>query len=514
MKKRITNTKAFAMAELLVVSVIILILFSVLFSNYLPLVAQYENRINYNDVTAEYASFYVRKIYKDAMDDIDIKNQIDEKIKNGYYTVYSSTYNIKDFSFLNNYRFLEDIISEYSIDEIVITTNDLSSIKEKYERNKPLYNYINYLPKTANNDDMERYRIILRTASFGYAETEILTDSKTPLKCFKTNGSVITDYLCGKNNANGMDSITDVVIPSTINGNTITTIGEKAFFEKGIISVEVPQSVKVIEKSAFENNSISSFDYNKNGLGLKIINDFAFKNNDLKTISLLGDIEYGQGVFTNNYKLKKIDFRSDENNSIKKINDSMFSLDKVGDKTIDLVIPKSIEEIGNNAFYNIKLNSLAFEDDSNLKKVGDFAFYLSEDVNSLNNCTLVIPSATTTIGKESFKNQSFSELEFKNNSPITIGERAFDGNRLSKVLFSENISEGLNIFGDSKLGNKEGELFVRTSNMNVNNLFVSVNWCLILYGNECSGNQFNDTTYRYSYKEINKYISYKGDDTY
>ena len=63
MKKRITNTKAFAMAELLVVSVIILILFSVLFSNYLPLVAQYENRINYNDVTAEYASFYVRKIY-------------------------------------------------------------------------------------------------------------------------------------------------------------------------------------------------------------------------------------------------------------------------------------------------------------------------------------------------------------------------------------------------------------------------------------------------------------------
>ena len=140
MKKRITNTKAFAMAELLVVSVIILILFSVLFSNYLPLVAQYENRINYNDVTAEYASFYVRKIYKDAMDDIDIKNQIDEKIKNGYYTVYSSTYNIKDFSFLNNYRFLEDIISEYSIDEIVITTNDLSSIKEKYERNKPLYN--------------------------------------------------------------------------------------------------------------------------------------------------------------------------------------------------------------------------------------------------------------------------------------------------------------------------------------------------------------------------------------
>ena len=185
MKKRITNTKAFAMAELLVVSVIILILFSVLFSNYLPLVAQYENRINYNDVTAEYASFYVRKIYKDAMDDIDIKNQIDEKIKNGYYTVYSSTYNIKDFSFLNNYRFLEDIISEYSIDEIVITTNDLSSIKEKYERNKPLYNYINYLPKTANNDDMERYRIIYEGEKIKFEIDEYIKPEKSYVVSFE-----------------------------------------------------------------------------------------------------------------------------------------------------------------------------------------------------------------------------------------------------------------------------------------------------------------------------------------
>ena len=47
MKKRLKCSKGFAMAELLAVCLIVLVLFSVLFSNYLPLVAQYENRINY-----------------------------------------------------------------------------------------------------------------------------------------------------------------------------------------------------------------------------------------------------------------------------------------------------------------------------------------------------------------------------------------------------------------------------------------------------------------------------------
>lgn len=515
MKKRINNTKAFAMAELLVVSVIILVLFSVLFSNYLPLVAQYENRINYNDVTAQYASFYVRKIYKDAMDDINVKNQIDEKIKNGYYNVYSSTDNTKDYSFISNYHFLEDIISEYDISEIVITTDNLSAIKEKYERNKPLYNYINYLSKTGSNDDMERYRIILKTSDFGYAETEIMTDSKTPLKCFKTSGSSITDYLCGKKNANGMDTITEVVIPSSINGNTITEIGEKAFFDKGIVSVVIPQSVRLIDKSAFENNSIVEFDFEKNGVGLKEIKDLAFKNNDLKTVSLLSDIEYGQGVFANNYSLEKISFRGDENNSIRRINNHMFSSDKPSEKFIDLVIPKTIEEIGNNAFYNVKLNSLVFENDSNLKTIGDFSFASSEETNSLNDTNLVIPSSTVKIGKEAFKNQSFKELVFKNDSPIKIGEKAFEGNKLSKVVFSKNISEGLNIFGMSKLGNNEGEMLISADSIDdANDLFVSVNWCLILYGNECSGSEFNNGTYKYSYNQINKYISYKGDGTY
>ena len=47
-------------------------------------------------------------------------------------------------------------------------------------------------------------------------------------------------------------------------------------------------------------------------------------------------------------------------------------------------------------------------------------------------------------------------------------------------------------------------------------MFVGVNWCLILYGNNCNGEPTeNSEIYKYTYNGLNKYISYiKGDDTY
>ena len=69
MLKKLKSVKAFAMAELLAVCVAMLAIFSILFSNYLPLVAEYENRISYNDVTSEYAAHYFRKMYISALSD-------------------------------------------------------------------------------------------------------------------------------------------------------------------------------------------------------------------------------------------------------------------------------------------------------------------------------------------------------------------------------------------------------------------------------------------------------------
>lgn len=97
MMKNIKSIKGFAMAELLAVCVAMLVIFSILFSNYLPLVAEYENRISYNDVTSNYAAHYLRKMYIGALSDSvngeTRKNTLDKGIEdnNGLFIVYDGS---------------------------------------------------------------------------------------------------------------------------------------------------------------------------------------------------------------------------------------------------------------------------------------------------------------------------------------------------------------------------------------------------------------------------------------
>ena len=62
-------------------------------------------------------------------------------------------------------------------------------------------------------------------------------------------GLSITDYdaSCG----------TDVVIPKTINGNSVTTIGEDAFYGNQLTSVTIPNSVRIIYGASFFSNNIT-----------------------------------------------------------------------------------------------------------------------------------------------------------------------------------------------------------------------------------------------------------------
>ena len=70
--------------------------------------------------------------------------------------------------------------------------------------------------------------------------------------CFETNGfSQITGYLCS-------DTISDIVIPSMIDGNKITSIGNGAFRDKQLTNVVIPESVTTIGSGAFLKASASN----------------------------------------------------------------------------------------------------------------------------------------------------------------------------------------------------------------------------------------------------------------
>jgi len=78
----------------------------------------------------------------------------------------------------------------------------------------------------------------------------------------------------------------DLVIPETINGVTVTAIGDGAFAASNIISVTIPNSVTSIGDYAFITNNLTSVTFSDS---VTVIGKNAFSNNKLFAMSFLGD---------------------------------------------------------------------------------------------------------------------------------------------------------------------------------------------------------------------------------
>jgi hypothetical protein len=104
-----------------------------------------------------------------------------------------------------------------------------------------------------------------------------------------------------------------------------------------------------------------------------------------------------------------------------------------------IIIPASITAIGNYAFwyYNTNLTTVTFAENSQLKTIGDMAFY---NCTSLANMT--IPEGVTFIGNAAFS--SCSNLASITLPVTTIGEDAFSGcNNIETVTFIDGSSTSI-----------------------------------------------------------------------
>lgn len=63
MKKN--NNRGFVLAETLIVTVFLLVIFSMLYSNFYPLIGEYEKRESYDDIDSKYAVYWLRKLIED-----------------------------------------------------------------------------------------------------------------------------------------------------------------------------------------------------------------------------------------------------------------------------------------------------------------------------------------------------------------------------------------------------------------------------------------------------------------
>ena len=501
MRRKLKNNKGFAMAELLAVSMVILLLFSILFSNYLPLVAEYENRLSYNDVTAEYAGYYVRKMYLTDNNELSssTKSIINKGIvSNSFYKVYDKNASINKVceQYANEQqdddkkdiakKYCNSILDEYAIEEIIITNYSMTDVKSKYTKSSgKLYKYIQYLPEykntiyTGNND---LYRIILKTKD-GYATTPIDTDYYTPGSCFTgrsvSGGIEITNY-----NMTGSDCGSMVTIRKdkkltmkNSNGKSITgkivSIGDNAFKAKGVTSINLNGMINSIGANAFEGSKLGGIDLS----GVTSIGDSAFKNTQISSIDIPSSVtRVGKEVFANNSKLTSIKI----NNSAVSVGEFMNSGNSSIDSSINL---GSVVKVSENMFKNFKFSSnstivmsnvtsidaSAFES-STVQKinnisidkvtiVGDKAFY-NLDINKLglgkissvgekafalssvsnNILPKVDLSSVTTLGDNAFENRKISVLNFGNSSIASISKYAFKSCDISSITFSDKIT--------------------------------------------------------------------------
>ncbi len=208
------------------------------------------------------------------------------------------------------------------------------------------------------------------------------------------------------------NSLTTVIIPSTIDGTTVTSIGEKTFQDcRKLASVTLPNSLKTIGKNAFETcRSLTSITIPNSVTSIKWA---AFSNTSLTSIAIPNSVtSIENGVFFNCKKLSRVTI----SNSVKIIK----SLTFWGCTSLtSITLPNSITSIGLAAFQGCSsLTSVTMGNSLNDIESGAFL-----DCTSLTSVT--IPKSVTIISSAAFQGCSSLTSVTIPNSVTYIGQEAF-----------------------------------------------------------------------------------------
>ena len=235
----------------------------------------------------------------------------------------------------------------------------------------------------------------------------------TPEYCFnitdkdETNKTAtISNYNCYSGNSEGYETITDVVIPNTIDGYKITKIYgtsyrgnvTSAFKGKNLTSVVIPDSVKELGSGVFQDNKLTTAVILSD---ITSVPEYAFENNQLTSIIIPNSVEtIGYAAFRNNL-LKNVEL----GNLVTLINSYAFS----NNQLTNIIIPDSVITIELGAFSN----------------------------NQLTN--IIIPDSVSTIEGGAFSNNQLTDIAL-GSSATAVNFNAFDFNPLLNISVSQNNS--------------------------------------------------------------------------
>ena len=247
--------------------------------------------------------------------------------------------------------------------------------------------------KVYNNGDCY-YRLNV-TGGYRAGVSNVVKNFVDVSKFVFSNGT-ITNYTGSEN---------FVTIPSEINGEAVTAIGESAFAKTYIETVIIPDSVEVIGNYAFTKSS-GTFD------------------SQLKRVVVEGDglLEIGEGAFKNCDNLESV------------------------------LLPNSVESIGDYAFYNCSSLSFTKLPDS-LKTIGTYGFYGVGEITNLN-----VPDDVTTLSSGSLSATKIYSIHIGEGLTSTTGLNLANTNLESITVSPNNQYYSSN---DGVLYNKEKTELIR-----------------------------------------------------
>ena len=236
----------------------------------------------------------------------------------------------------------------------------------------------------------------------------------------------VSYYEGGNSKYTGVINIPEIV---TYKNKTlkVTSIGNYAFNYSNIISVTIPNNVRIINDGAFRYcKRMSSANI---GNGVTSIGDYAFYESGLSSVNIpISVISIGDHAFDGCLVLSSLTLPT----SLKTIGDYAFQSCCFA----SLIIPNSVTSIGDYAFKGCYgITSLVLS--SNIKTIGNYTFSGCSGLTSV-----TIPNNVTSIGKCAFSYCSNLRSIIIPNSVKTIKDNAFfQCKALKDVVISENVTD-------------------------------------------------------------------------